>query len=213
MRRQSPQAALAALLLLVGLAGCQKFFSPSSEGVGVVGRLAGEQEPADVVLRRLAFVRLADGRVAARGTAAEASYRQSASTVEAMSLSVELPPGSHAPADVGHLRITAPQASGDLTARTGLGWGGVDARAERGDHATTERVLIDGPGNRVTSPTLVDAAGPGYAVHGSSLTATADGRSIRLQGGVQGRLTPAPQAPHSPPPAVKKPARKRRKAP
>ena len=159
-----------------------------------------------MVLRRLAFVRLADGRVAARGTAGEASYRQLASRVEAKDLAVELPPGAQAPADVGHLRLTAPLASGDLAARTGLGWGGVLADAERGDHAATDRVLIDGPGNLVIAPGSVAARGPGYAVHGSSLTASADGKRIKLQGGVQGRLTPAA---HPPPPVAPPPVRVR----
>ena len=104
----------------------------------MVDKAAGEQEPADVVLRHLAFVRIAGGQLAARGTATEAAYRQAASTVEAKALAVELPPGAHAPADVGHLGITAPQASGDLTARTGSGWGGVDAKAERGEEVEEE---------------------------------------------------------------------------
>ena len=98
MRRQSIRAALGAAALAGAAQSCTGRFAESAEGVAVAGVAAAQDlEPADVVLRGVAFVRVADGRIAARGTAAEASFRQAGGKVEATRLAVDLPPGAHAP--------------------------------------------------------------------------------------------------------------------
>ena len=172
---------------------------------------AQDLEPADVVLRGVAFVRVAEGRVAARGTAAEASFRQAGGKVEATRLAVDLPPGAHAPADLGPLRVTAPLATGDLPAKKGLGWGGVTVHAARGDEARTERVLIDGARDEVQAPGPVEMAGSGFTLHSASLIARSDGSRVQFLGGVRGRLesSAASATPPKPVTVKKKPSRRR----
>ena len=155
----------------------------------MVDRAGQAEEPADVVLKNLAFVRSAGGRIVARGTAATASWRQGAGKLEATSLEARLAQGSQAPAELGELAVHAPKVAGELAAKTGSGWGGVALRAGRGDVARTERVLVDGAAGNVFAPGPLAASGPGYRVRGSSLTARSDGTRVVLSGGVLGRLT------------------------
>ena len=191
MRRHFSSAARGGLSLIALLASCRGNFREASEGVAVVGeKLPQPEEPADLVLSGVAFVRSASGRIVARGTAATASWRQSAGKLEASSVDARLARGSQAPAELGELSLRAPRASGELSSRSGIGWGGVELHAARGDRAKSDRLLLDGVAGTVTSPGPVDGRGPGYRIHGQNLTGRSDGTRVEITGGVRGRLTP-----------------------
>ena len=153
-------------------------------------KLPQPEEPADLVLSGVAFVRSASGKIVARGTAAGASWRQSAGRLEAASVDARLARGSQAPAELGELSLLAPNASGELSSKSGIGWGGVELRAARGDRARSERLLLDGVAGTVHSPGPVEAHGPGYQIRGSELTARSDGTRVEITGGVRGQLSP-----------------------
>jgi hypothetical protein len=179
------QALAGGSVLAITLGACHEDVGAQAE---VVAQARAEQPP-DVRLERVAFARLAEGRVVARGTASFATYRHAVGKLEASSLDARLAPGAHAPAELGALAVRAPSAEGQLQTRDGAGWGGVRVLAQRGDRAATERLEIRGASNDVHAPGPVEASGPGYVVRGRSLTARSDGRRIDLTGGVTGQLS------------------------
>ena len=196
MRRHFTITAQGGLAIAAMLASCRSGFREAAEGVAAPSeRSAAGDDPADVVLRQVAFARSTGGLIVARGTAARATWRQAAGKLEATAVEARLARGSQAPAELGELAIHSPQAEGELASRSGSGWGGVELRAARGDLARTERVLIDGAAGNVFAPGPVEAAGPGYRVRGSALTARSDGTRVQLTGGILGRLTPPGAAP------------------
>ena len=162
----------------------------------------------------MAFARLSDGRVAARGTAREMAYHRAGGRLDGRVAVATLSPETGTGyAMFGEVLLTAPQVGGDLGNKRGNASGGVTFRAARGDHGTTERVFWDGPADRLSGDRAVDAQGPGYAVRSQGFSARADGSDITLTGGVVGALestgAPAAQPTANRPPARRKPAEAR----
>ena len=208
------------LLVFAGTALACGRVRQSSSGVAVpAGGQARQGEPIvaeapDVQLRGVAFVRLSEGRVVARGTAQSASYRRSGGKLLAHQGAVVLAPGAQAPEGLGAVHLDAPIGEFDLASRTGSLWQGVHVRTDRGDTATTERVFVDGAAGLTRAPGPVEAQGPGYTVHGQSLVARSDGSRLQLSGGVEGTLTPQPQQqPAAPATAKARGGRPRKAAP
>ena len=151
------------------------------------------EEPADLVLETVAFVRLSEGRVAARGTAQNLSYRRAAGRLLASQAAFQLPPRPDSDlAPLGMIHLAAPHVDADTAGRQATGSDGVKLDSDRGDRARTDRVFYDGARDRVTSDTPLSAQGPGYRVRSHGFIARADGSDVTLLGGVAGRLTQAP---------------------
>jgi hypothetical protein len=135
----------------------------------------------------VAFARLSEGQVVARGTAERLDYRRAGGRVVASggSAIVHPSPGSGL-APFGTVRFAAREAEGEIPSRRGSASGGVRLDAARGDTALTERVEYEGHVLRSSAP--VAANGPGYRVNGNGLVARTDGSSIDLTSGVKGQL-------------------------
>jgi hypothetical protein len=147
----------------------------------------------DLVLHQVAFARMADGRVTARGTADELGYRRAGGRLDARVAAATLyPESSTGYAMFGAVQLDAPRAEGDLSSKRGTGSGGVNFRAVRGDRGTTERILWDGLHDQLSGDREVIAAGPGYSVRSHGFSARSDGSDITLTGGVSGTLQPQP---------------------
>jgi hypothetical protein len=175
--------AAAALLL-----GCGARTAPPQD----VSDRSPPAETPDLTLHQVAFARLSDGRVVARGTARELSYHRTAGgrlDGQAAVAALYPEPGTGY-AMFGETLLTAPRVDGDLGSRRGTASGGVTFRATRGDHGTTERLLWDGPSDRLTGDRPVEAQGPGYRVRSQGFSARADGSDVTLTGGVAGTLQP-----------------------
>src|SRR5437879_939414 len=93
-------------------------------------------ETPDLTLHQVAFARLSDGRVVARGTAREMAYHRTAGgRLEGQSAVAALYPAQGTGyALFGETRVTAPRAEGERRGRRGTPSGGDGARA-----ATAER--------------------------------------------------------------------------
>jgi len=145
----------------------------------------------DLLLHDVAFVRLADGRVTARGTATQLGYRRAGGRLDAKSPAAALyPEPSTGYAMFGQVQVSAPSGEGDLTTKRGTATGGVRFQAARGDRGTTERVFWNGPADQLSGDREVVAQGPGYSVRSRGFSARADGRDVTLTGGVTGMLQP-----------------------
>ncbi|TMB07547.1 MAG: hypothetical protein E6J64_04835 [Deltaproteobacteria bacterium] len=147
-------------------------------------------ETPDLTLHQVAFARLSDGRVVARGTARELAYhRTTGGRLEGQAVVAALQPGPGTGyAMFGETLLTAPRVEGDLGTRRGAASGGVTFRASRGDHGTTDRLRWDGPADRLSGDRPVEAQGPGYQVRSQGFSARADGSDVTLTGGVAGTL-------------------------
>jgi hypothetical protein len=159
----------------------------------------------------VAFARLSDGRVAARGTARELAYYRAGGRLDGrVAVTTLYPEVGTGYAIFGEVLLGAPRVEGDLGSKRGSASGGVSFRASRGDHGTTERVFWDGPADRLSGDRAVDARGPGYAVRSQGFSARADGSDVTLTGGVAGTLestgAPAAQPTAKRQPASRKPA-------
>jgi hypothetical protein len=141
----------------------------------------------DLSLERVAFARISEGRVVARGTAHRLDYRRAGGRVTAADGSALMEP-TKGYTSYGTLHFTAPAADGEISGRSGVATGGVHLDTAHGDAAATERVEYEGAAGFVRSATPVDARGPGYRVHGNGLLARADGSAIQLVRGVRGLL-------------------------
>jgi hypothetical protein len=177
------QSATAGVLFLT-VAGCGT--SPALPP----GAARQASDAPDLALADVAFVRLSDGRVEARGVADELVYRRSGGRLAAEQVAVR----THAQpssglASLGELYLTAPRVEGEVPARRGTATGGVRLDSTRGDRARTQRLDYDGPDDELRTDAAVQASGPGYVVRSGGLRARADGSAIRLVGGVSGRLT------------------------
>jgi Lipopolysaccharide-assembly, LptC-related len=150
----------------------------------------------DLKLADVAFVRLAGGRVAARGVADELAYRRAGGRLAAEQVAVRTraQPSSGLIA-LGELYLTAPHVEGEVPARRGSATGGVRLDSTRGDRARTQRLDYDGPADELRTDTAVQGSGPGYVVHSAGMRARADGSAIQLVGGVAGRLTGQAETP------------------
>jgi hypothetical protein len=193
--------AAAALLL-----GCGARKAPPQD----VSDRSPPAETPDLTLHQVAFARLSDGRVVARGTARELAYHRTAGgRLDGQSAVAALyPEAGTGYAMFGETLLTAPRVEGDLGTRRGNATGGVTFRAARGDHGTTERLLWDGPSDRLSGDRPVEAQGPGYRVRSQGFSARADGSDVTLTGGVVGTLQPSPtdeQPIPSPQPTSRKP--------
>ncbi|HET7785772.1 MAG TPA: hypothetical protein VFL36_07365 [Myxococcales bacterium] len=135
----------------------------------------------------MAFARLSEGRVVARGNAERLDYRRTGGRLEAVNgaAAVNPQPGSGL-AEFGTVRFSAPHIDGEIPNRRGNATGGVTVDTTRGDTARADRVGYDGDVLRTDVP--VQARGPGYRVDGNGLIARTDGSEIRLTNGVRGRL-------------------------
>ncbi|HWE25230.1 MAG TPA: hypothetical protein VG496_14920 [Myxococcales bacterium] len=158
----------------------------------------------------MAFARLADGRVTARGTATQLGYRRAGGRLDALLPSATLyPEPATGYALFGNVQLAAPRGEGDLTTKRGTATGGVKFSTARGDHGTTERILWDGLADQLSGDREVDAQGPGYSVRSQGFSAHADGRDITLTGGVSGTLQPDPARESSGPASATKSRAKR----
>jgi hypothetical protein len=176
----------AALLL-----GC----SGSGAGTGrAVSAPSLPTESPDLALSDVAFVRLSEGRIAARGTARELLYRRSGGRLDARTAWTTLHPDPDTgSAMFGEIQMSSPTVEGEIGGRRGTAAGGVTFRAVRGDEGRTERILWDGAADLLTGDRPVDARGPGYTVRSQGFTARADGSNVTLNGGVAGTLQASPQ--------------------
>jgi hypothetical protein len=143
----------------------------------------------DLSLRSVAFARLSEGRVVARGNFETVGYFRSGGRLTASrgAAVLEPEPGTGL-ASFGNIRVSAPVASGETTSQRGTASGGVRFDAARGDTAVTESVEFDGATNSIRGVKPVDMRGPGYRVHGNGLLARTDSGSIDLTGGVTGSM-------------------------
>jgi hypothetical protein len=155
--------------------------------VTTISNTSTPRDAPDLSLREVAFARLSEGRVVARGTAEHVDYRRAGGRVLATDGDATMVPEARSGlAPFGTLHFTAPHADGEMTNRRGTAWGGVALDTSRGDRAVTEAAAFDGAVLHSESP--VTAHGPGYRVEGNGLVAQADGNSIRLTHGVQGQM-------------------------
>ena len=138
----------------------------------------------DLSLAGVAFARLTEGRVTARGNAERLDYRRAGARLEASRGGAVIQPPP--PAPFGSVRFVADRIEGEVANRRGVASGGVRVDAARGDSARTERVYYDG--DYLRSDTPVAAQGPGYSVQGNGMLARTDGTAIQLTRGVQGQL-------------------------
>src|SRR6266852_3231240 len=84
----------------------------------------------DLTLHGVAFARLSDGRVAARGTAREVSYRRAGGRLDGRVAVASLyPEAGTGYAMFGEVLLTAPRVDGDLGNKRGSASGGVTFRA------------------------------------------------------------------------------------
>jgi hypothetical protein len=135
----------------------------------------------------VAFARLSEGRVVARGTAEHVDYRRAGGRVLAANGAATMVPDARSGlAPFGTLHFTAPHADGEIANRHGTAWGGVTLDTGRGDRVVTDAAAYDSA--VIHSESRVTAHGPGYRVEGNGLVAQADGNSIRLTHGVQGQM-------------------------
>lgn len=158
-----------------------------TSGTLAVSHLSLPDDSPDLSLQGVAFARLSEGRLVARGTADHLDYRRAGGRLDATAGAATIvpEPGSGLAA-YGDLRISAPRIEGEVGSRRGDGSGGVRLVTGRGDRAESEAVHYDG--STVRSDTRVVAHGPGYRVESNGMVAQADGSAVRLTRGVQGKL-------------------------
>ena len=144
-------------------------------------------DAADLSLHGVAFARLSEGRVVARGTATQLDYRRAGGRLIASNGNATMvPEPGTGLASFGAIHFTAPRIDGEVANRRGSAAGGVNVDTSRGDQVATEAVQYDGA--TVRSNSKVVAHGPGYRVQGNGMVAATDGSSVRLTSGVSGQL-------------------------
>ena len=179
MGSQSIRAILGVLVLALAW-GCWNSANPPVSSISI-------PDVPDLSLQVVAFARLSEGQVVARGTAAQLDYRRGGGRlVASRATAVVQPMPGGSLAAFGTLRFVAQYAAVEVPNRRGSASGGVRLDAARGDTALTERVEYDGDVLRSNAP--VTAHGPGYRVNGNGLFARVDGSAIQLTSGVEGQL-------------------------
>lgn len=152
-----------------------------------VSSISTPVDAPDLSLTFVAFARLSEGRVVARGNARQLDYRRPGGRLQASEAGATIhpEPGTRL-ADLGTLHFTAPALEGEVQNRRGTATGGVQLDTSRGDRANSPYVAYDADVVHTDAP--VDARGPGYRVSSRGLVASADGSQIRLVNGVRGQL-------------------------
>src|SRR5258708_15918235 len=149
--------------------------------------VAASSEAPDVGLGGVAFARLWEGRLVARGTAEHLDYRRAGGRLIATDSETTLmPEPGTGLASFETLHVSAPHVEGEIANRRGAGSGGVNLDTGRGDHAFSEAATYDGA--TVRSDSRVIGRGPGYRVEGNGMVAAAAGSSVHLTRGVKGTL-------------------------
>src|SRR5919201_1052527 len=180
MGSQNSRAVFRVVAPVLALA-CGNTVSPQISSISV------HDDAPDLSLQGVAFARLAEGRVVARGNAQRLDYRRAGARMQAEhGGAVIFPDASSRLSALGSVRFIAEHAEGEIANRRGTAWGGVRVDAQRGDSARTERMAYDGDFLRSDVP--VAAEGPGYRVQGHGLIARGDGTAIQLTNGVAGEL-------------------------
>ena len=157
---------------------------------------------ANIELARVAVDRLVDGRVSASGTADALTYMRAGGRFEAAQVQAilrEQPGGAPVAAlpggPIGEITLSAPRVTGELDARHARAEGGVTIRTSRGDRLDTDHAELDGAAGLIRADAPVLLVGPTYRTRAASGTARTDGTLVELRGGVEGELTPEPDAP------------------
>jgi hypothetical protein len=138
-------------------------------------------------LQGVAFARLSDGRVVARGTTERLDYRRAGGRLAASDAGAMIyPEPGTGLSTFGALHLVAPRLQGDVPARRGVASAGVRLDAARGDSARTDHVQLEG--DLLKTDAHVWAQGPGYRVEGNGLLARTDGAFVQLTSGATGQL-------------------------
>src|SRR5689334_12168042 len=180
MGSQNSRAGLGVVALCLA-SSCGNPVSPT------VSAISPPNDAADLSLRGVAFARLSEGQVVARGTAERLDYRRAGGRFvaqDAAGITYPLPGTSLA--QFGTLRAVAREVEGEVANRRGSASGSVRVDTARGDTAVTERVELEG--DLLHNSVPVAATGPGYQVDGNGFSARTDGSSIQLTNGVRGLL-------------------------
>jgi lipopolysaccharide export system protein LptC len=158
-----------------------------NSGAPEISHVSLPADAPDLSLSGVAFARLSEGRLAARGTAVHLDYRRAGGRLIARQGAATLfPEPGTGLASFGRLELSAPDVAGEIANRHGTATGGVTLDTGRGDHAFTDAATYDGA--TVRSDTRVVAHGPGYKVQGAGMVAQADGSSVLLTRGVTGQM-------------------------
>ncbi len=174
-------SALSAVFALAFTAGCGNAETTTLSSISL------PEDAPDLSLSGVAFARLAEGRVVARGTADRLDYRRSGGQLFAVGTGAMIyPQPDSALASFGAIHVFAPRLEGEVPVRRGSASAGVRLDTVRGDSARTERVQLDG--DLLRSETKVVARGPGYSVQGNGLLARTDGSFVQLTNGSTGQL-------------------------
>jgi Lipopolysaccharide-assembly, LptC-related len=185
--RCQPAICVALSLSAGALLACGKQNTAMSQGTSV----SATADSPDLSLRGVAFVRTADGRITARGTADRLDYRRAGGRLDAEVTAMTLvpQPGGRL-ATFGLMHFVAPHAKGEVGDKRGNAWGGVRFESDRGDHASTE--AVEYADDQVRGDRPVTARGPGYTMHGNGLLAKGDGSEVTLTNGASGTLEASP---------------------
>lgn len=174
-------SAVCGVFALACAAGCGKTENPTISSISV------PEDAPDLSLRGVAFARLSEGRVVARGIAERLDYRRSGGRLLAFEGAATIYPQPNTKlAPLGPLHLMASRLEGEVPVRRGTASSGVRMDATRGDTARTEQVHLDG--EILRTDTRVFARGPGYAVESNGLLARTDGSAVQFTGGVAGQL-------------------------
>src|SRR5436190_1176094 len=129
-------------MLVFGLAAA----CAAGSGTGASTLNSTSKDAPDLSLRGVAFARLSEGRLVARGTAKTVDYRRAGGHLVASEGAVSLAPESGTElASLGTLHVTAPSIDGEVANRRGNAWGGVHLVTGRGDKGFTEAVAYEDP--------------------------------------------------------------------
>ena len=108
-----------------------------------ISSISLRDDAPDLSLRGVAFARLAEGRVVARGNAERLDYRRAGARMQAEhGGAVIFPEASSRLAALGSIQFVAEHMDGEIANRKGVASGNVRADAERGDRARTDGSVI-----------------------------------------------------------------------
>ena len=123
------QSVIAVLALAAG-EGCGNGTPPAMSHISL------PVDAPDLSLRGVAFARLSEGRMVARGTAGRLDYRRAGGRLGAEQGAAQVwPENTSGLAPFGWLKFQAPVVSGEVSNRRGNAAGGVHLETQRGDDA------------------------------------------------------------------------------